>query len=322
MNERAVNYIESSFIAPLLKDKEITDVSYNGVSVFYVHNKMGRLKSDIKISSEEVLDFIRQIANFSERQFSYTVPFLDVSVNKYRLNAVHPSIVRVENEKSCSFAIRIGSKENRINQDYCFITKECEKFLIKCLEKEESIVIAGPTGSGKTELQKYLISKFRKFSRVIVIDNIQELENLRKHEDLDLTSWQVSPNNTTASMQELIRNALRSNPDWLVVAEARGKEMSDVLTSVMTGHPIITTLHARSLEAIPKRICHLVMSADTTQKYDDIMEDVTEHMRYYVYLNRKFNKDGRVLRFVESIGEIQKDGTMKIIYKKGKHEED
>ena len=64
------------------------------------------------------------------------------------------------------------------------------------------------------------------------------------------------------------------------------------------------------------------MSADTTQKYEDIMEDVTEHIRYYVYLNRKFKKDGRVLRFVESIGEIQKDGTMKIIYKKGKHEKD
>ena len=322
MNERAINYIESSFIAPLLQDKEVTDISYNGISLFYVHNKKGRLKSNITVTKEDVLDFIRQIANFSEKQFSYSAPFLDISISKYRLNAVHTSIVRVDNEKSCSFALRIGSKENRINQEYCFITKECEKFLIKCLDEEESIVIAGPTGSGKTELQKYLISKFRKYSRVIVIDNIQELENLRKFEDLDLTSWQVSPNNTIATMQELIRNALRSNPDWLVIAEARGKEMSDVLNSVMTGHPIITTLHARSLEAIPKRICRLVMQADNTQKYEEIMDDVTDHIKYYVYLNRKFQRDGRVLRYVESIGEIQKDGNMKIIYKKGKNEKD
>lgn len=322
MNERALNYIESSFIAPLLQDKEVTDISYNGSSLFYVHNSKGRLKSNISVTSEQVLDFLRQIANFSERQFSYTMPFLDVSFNKYRLNGVHPSIVRVDNEKSCSFALRIGSKENRINKDYCFITSECEKFLIKCLDEEESIVIAGPTGSGKTELQKYLISKLRKFSRVIVIDNILELENLRQYDDLDLTSWQVSPTNTAVSMRELIKNALRSNPDWLVIAEARGDEMSDVLNSVMTGHPIITTLHAKSLNAIPKRICRLVMQKDNTQKYEDILDDVTGHIKFYVYLNRKFQKDGKVLRFVESIGEIQKDGTMKIIYKKGNHEKD
>ena len=270
---------------------------------------------------EDVVNFIRQIANFTEKQFSYTIPTLDVSVGKYRINAMHPSIVRVENDKSCSFSMRIGSKETRIKPNSEFISKECEEFLVDCLDKGKSLVIAGPTGSGKTELQKYLLSKLRKNSRVIVIDNIQELENLRQFEDLDLTSWQVSANNTNASLEELIKNALRSNPDWLVVAEARGKEMNEVLNSVMTGHPVITTLHARSLEAIPKRICRMVVQADTTQKYDDILDDVTDHIRYYVYLNRKFLKNGKVSRFVESIGEIKKDGTMKVIYRRNKNEE-
>ena len=318
MNERLLTYIETSFLSPLLTDSEITDISYNGVSFFYVHNEKGRLKANITATNEEVMDFIRQIANFSERQFSYTIPMLDVSIGKYRLNAVHSSIVRVEDDKACSFAIRIGSKETRIKPNSDFISKESEEFLINCLENEESIVIAGPTGSGKTELQKYLLSKLKKNSRVIVIDNIQELENLRQYEDLDLTSWQISPNNPNASMEELIKNALRSNPDWLVVAEARSKEMNEVLTSVMTGHPIITTIHAKSLEAIPKRVCRMIMSADTTQKYDDILDDVYEHIRYYVYLNRKFTKDGKVKRFIESIGELQKDGTMKVIFKKEK----
>ena len=318
MNEKLLNYIENSFLSPLLKDQNVTDVCYNGVSFFYMHNEKGRLKSEIVASSEEVLDFIRQIANYSEKQFSYTVPTLDVSIGRYRLNAVHSSIVRVENDKSCSFALRIGSKETRIKPNSEFINDVQEEFLVDCLSNEESLVIAGPTGSGKTELQKYLLSKLKPNSRVIVIDNIQELENLRQYEDLDLTSWQISPNNPNASMEELIRNALRSNPDWLVVAEARGKEMNEVLTSVMTGHPIITTIHAKSLEAIPKRICRMIMSADTTQKYDDILDDVFEHIKYYVYLNRKFTKDGKVHRFIESIGELQKDGTMKVISRKEK----
>ena len=318
MNEKLISYIENSFLSNLLTDSEITDVCYNGVNFFYMHNQKGRIKADIKASNEEVLDFIRQIANYSEKQFSYSMPTLDVSIGKYRLNAVHSSIVRVENDKACSFAMRIGSKETRIQPDSEFISKEQEEFLVNCLNNEESIVIAGPTGSGKTELQKYLLSKLKKNSRVIVIDNIQELENLRQYEDLDLTSWQISPNNPNASMEELIRNALRSNPDWLVVAEARGKEMNEVLTSVMTGHPIITTIHARSVEAIPKRVCRMIMSADTTQKYEDILDDVYEHIKYFVYLNRKFSRDRKVHRYIESIGELQKDGTMKVIFKKGK----
>ena len=320
MNEKLINYLETSFIGPLLKDPEITDISYNGVSFFYVHNEKGRLKADIKVSNEDVMNFIRQIANLSEKQFSYTIPSLDVSIGKYRLNAMHPSIVRVENDKACSFSLRIGSKENRIEPNSEFINEECEKFLVSCLENEQSIIIAGKTGSGKTELQKYLLSKLKKNARVIVIDNVQELENLRRFEDLDLTSWQATPNNQNASMEELIRNALRSNPDWLVVAEARGKEMSEVLTSVMTGHPIISTVHAYTLEAIPKRICRLIMKADPSEKYEYIFDDVYEHIKFYVYLNRKFGEDGKVHRFIESIGELQKDGSMKVIYRKNNNE--
>ncbi len=316
MNEKLVGYIENSFIGFLLKDSEITDVSYNGVSFFYVHNEKGRLKANIKVPSEEVMNFIRQIANYSEKQFSYTVPSLDVSIGKYRLNAMHSSIVRVENDKACSFSLRIGSKETRIQPNSEFINEECEKYLVNCLENEQSIIIAGKTGSGKTELQKYLLSKLKKNTRVIVIDNVQELENLRQYEDLDLTSWQVTPNNQNASMEELIRNALRSNPDWLVVAEARGKEMSEVLTSVMTGHPIISTVHAYSLEAIPKRICRLIMKADPSEKYEYIFDDVYEHIKHYVYLGRSFGKDGQVHRYIESIGELQNDGSMKVIYRK------
>lgn len=316
MNEKLIDFIESSFLSCLLKDPNITDISYNGANIFYVHNKNGRVKSDINISSNEVLDFIRQIANYSEKQFSYTNPTLDVSIGKYRINAVHPSIVRVENDKACSFSIRISSKDSKIKGDRNFLSKKCEKFLVNALQNEQSLVIAGPTGSGKTELQKHLLSKLRKNSRVIVIDNIQELENLREYENLDLTSWQVSPNISSADIESLIKNALRSNPDWLVVAEARSKEMNSVLNSVMTGHPIVTTLHARSLEAIPKRICRMVMSADTTQKYEDILNDVYEHIKIYVFLNRIYKNNGKVSRFVESIGELQADGSMKIIYKR------
>lgn len=318
MNEKLITFIENSFLKDLFSNTEITDVSYNGVNVFYQHNKLGRMKADFKVSQSEVIDFIRQIANFAERQFSFATPILDVSIGRYRINAVHPSIVRVGDDKACSFAIRVGSTESRIKNDKDFISEDALMFLDKALEEGESLVISGPTGSGKTELQKFLLTRLRKNSRIIVIDNIQELDNVRINDDLDITSWQISPSNPSGSALELIRNALRSNPDWLVVAEARGKEMNDVLNSVMTGHPIITTLHAKKIETIPHRICRMVEMANTNQKREDILEDIKEHIRIYVQLNRKINKDGSVKRYVESIGEMQEDGKMKIVFRREK----
>lgn len=316
MNEKLLKYIENSFLKDLLSNDGITDISYNGKNIFYLHNLNGRIKADIKVDNFEVLDFIRQIANLSEKQFSYSTPFLDVSIGKYRINAVHPSIVRVKNDKSCSFSIRIGSEESRITTDFNFLNEECRKFLNDAIRDEKSIVIAGKTGSGKTELQKYLLLNLTNNSRVIVIDNIEELEHVRVNENLDLTSWQISPNNINASIQELVRNALRSNPDWLVVAESRGKEMNEILNSVMTGHPIITTLHAESLEDVPSRICRMVEMAEVTQKHNSILNDIYNHIKVCVFLKRRIDPIKGVIRYVESIAEFQKDQTMKIIYRR------
>lgn len=316
MNNKLIEYIEKSFLKDLICQEGVTDISYNGKSIFYLHNTEGRKKADINVSSSEVLDFLRQIANYSEKQFSVTTPLLDISVGKYRINAVHPSIVRVKNEKACSFAIRISSEESRIINDNDFIDEKCRSFLLEAMKNEKSIVIAGPTGSGKTELQKFLLLNLKNCTRVIVIDNVEELENVRLNNEIDLTSWQISHNNLNASIQELVRNALRSNPDWIVIAESRGKEMNEVLNSVMTGHPIITTLHAEAIEDIPLRICRMVEMADVTQKHESILNDIYEHIKVCVFLNREIDSDTGVKRYVEAIGELQKDKTMKIIYRR------
>lgn len=323
MNQRLLDYIENSFLKPLLEIETITDISYNGVSIFYMDNLLGRKKYDQEISKEQASDFIRQIANLSERQFSYSVPNLDISISRYRINAEHSSIVRVGDDKSISFSIRIASKELRINDYDHFMEASARKIIFDEVKKNHSIVIAGPTGSGKTELQKYLISKFAENSRVIIIDNVQELDYVRFNEKLDVTSWQISPSIEEGNAQELIRTALRNNPDWLVVAEARGKEMSDVLNAVMTGHPIITTLHARSVEAIPKRMMRMIQMNNLQENSEDILEDIYEHIDCYVYLNRKITKDKKVVRYVESIAMSDSNHKLIIVYKRGnKNEKD
>ncbi len=299
--KKLTDYLESSFLKDLLSLDSVTDISYNGDNIYYIDNRYGRLRRDVEVEPQLVKDFIRQIANLSEKQFSYQSPELDVSFGKYRLSALHQSICRKNNVECVCFSIRIASSKLRIEENEQFFPREVIELLDVLIDSNVSIVIGGLTGSGKTELQKYLITRMRENTRTIVIDNILELDQLKINKNLDFNIWQVDENRSKASIQSLVRTALRSNPDWLIVAESRGKEMLEVLNSSLTGHPIITTLHALDIESMPYRMVRMVMMNEQKMDFNDVYQDIAYHMRFYIYMKRKYLKNGAVLRYISSI---------------------
>ena len=316
--EKLLSFITTSFLKDLLFDPDITDISYNGQNIFYLHNHQGRRKSDIQVSEVEVRDFIRQIANLTEKQFSYQSPKLDVSVDKYRINAVHTSIARINNEKCINFSIRIAGDTPRITKESTFLNAELISLFDVLVNSHVSLIIGGMTGSGKTEFQKYLISVVPQYSRLIIIDNILELDNLHLGDQLDINVWQSDEKSEETNIQELVKNALRSNPDWLIVAESRGKEMIEVLNSAMTGHPIITTVHAFDINSMPTRIARMVMMNSKEQNFDVLMQDIFYNFRFYIYLKREIKDDGMVLRYIEEVSEFDENGNKSCIYRRSK----
>ena len=312
---KAIKSLEASFIAPLLRKPDITDISYNGNKIYYLSNIYGRQVSDIEISFDQVKDFLRQIANITEKQFSYQSPYLDVSIGKYRINAVHQSIARKNRDEALTFSIRVGGEKGLINDQSTFLNKPLITLFECLIDEGVPMVIGGITGCGKTEFQKYLISKMNDNTRIIVIDNVLELTNITNSEKLDINTWQVDEKNKESSIQKLVRNALRSNPDWLIVAESRGEEMIDVLNSAMTGHPIITTIHATQVKSMPSRIGRMIMMNDKKMDYENVMQDVYAHFHIYIYLKRKINKTGEVVRYISDIAYIDDLGKVTSIYK-------
>ncbi|HOC80653.1 MAG TPA: ATPase, T2SS/T4P/T4SS family [Bacilli bacterium] len=316
-SSRLIDFLHQSFLAPLLDDDLITDISFNGRSVYYQHNDYGRARSAIVVSAQEVNDFLRQIANLGEKQFSYSEPLLDMSFGRFRLNAVHYALGRLNDSKTPTFSLRIGSYQTRIKDDGSFMPESISKIIDILIANHQSLVIGGVTGTGKTELQKYLLSRIKSHERVVVIDNIQELTYNSANENIDLTCWQVNPHLQHASFPELIRNALRSNPDWLVIAESRGKEMIDVLNSAMTGHPVLTTIHAKSVDTIASRMVRMVLLNGQETSYKEASNDIREHFRYYLYLKKESDGEGRIRRFLSSFLEIEHESQQTfLIYQK------
>ena len=320
-DEKLKEFLETSFISPLLEKEGITDISYNGEYIFYQSNKFGRRKSEIDVTPSQVASFLRQIANYSEKQFSFLDPILDVSFSRYRINATFLSLTRVRNKKSYSFSIRIAYEGSVLENDGSFFGENSKRILLKAIKNKQSIVIGGETGAGKTELQKYLLMRLEPSSRVIVIDNVEELEMVRADDNLDLTSWVVDERNKKASYASLIKNALRNNPDYLVLAESRGEEMLDALNCVMSGHPIITTMHAKDIKAMPYRMARMAMMGEKKLEYDDLLGDIYHHFSLFVYVKRELI-DGQVRRFIEAIARPnEKKKTVEIVYERNDENE-
>lgn len=310
----AVNFLEQSFLSDLVKNDDVTDISFNGESIYYVSNTLGRKKSNIQVNETAVKDFIRQIANLCEKQFSYLSPILDVTFGKYRLNALHQSVSRANNSETITFSLRIASIKPRINDESTFFNKKLVSLFNVLIKSKTSLLIGGSTGSGKTEFQKYLLRKISSNSRVIVIDNVSELEFVRDNKNADITFWNADERNEYTTISSLIRNALRCNPDWLIVAESRGGEMEDVLNSALTGVPIISTIHSFDVFSMPSRAVSMVMMNDKRNKKNEILKDLNYHIRFYVFLEKIIDLKGFVHRKIKAIGEILPDGKMHLIY--------
>lgn len=314
MNERLKNYIDNSFLSALLKNDNITDISYNGKSLYYLDNENGRVKSDIIVDENIVKDFVRQIANLSEKQFSFQEPHLNISIANYRFYALHSSLCRYNYEKVTTFSLRKTSNAPKITDESSFLNNKLICLFETLIANHISIVIGGETSSGKTEFQKYLISKIEKNSRVIVIDNILELDSLHKYLDIDLVIFENNEDFIFSNAKNLIKASLRNNPDWLIVAEARGEEMIDILLSSMSGHPIITTLHSLSAKTIHERMAMLIMLNDKKFNYENILKDLYVHFPIAVQIEKYITSEGKVIRRIKEVIEKLSDGTNNILY--------
>lgn len=311
--EQARIFLEHSILGPLLKQDDITDITYNGESLFYQSTIAGRKKAAIQMTYKEAFQLIKQLANFMNVPFTYLDPIVEISVMHYRIFAVGPSISRKHFQPSLSFAIRIHALPGQ--NLYRFLTENSRwrKLFQFLISQRVSFVIAGKTGSGKTQLQKELLGLISEAQRVIVLDNILELDGI-DIPHLDVTIWQIS---RSYDFQQMITGALRSHPDWLLIAESRGEEFKEVLRSVKTGHPIITTLHSDDIDHIYPRMISMLLIGESVSLHDHLLNEVKDAFPILIQLESSLTEKAlerrikvvqilhtrRIYRFDESITE-------------------
>jgi len=107
------------------------------------------------------------------------------------------------------------------------------------------VLITGPTGSGKSSTLAGLMRLISEKRLVHIVTIEDPIEFLLKDNLGAVTQREVGTD--TPSFADALRNALRQDPDVIMVGEMRDREtMQTVLTAAETGHLVFSTLHTNN----------------------------------------------------------------------------
>jgi len=286
-------------LSEFLEDDDVTDISYsNGGQVWLKTLSRGVFqvdRPDINNAFMEKLAF--QCSNVMGRTFNMAHPFLDAESAELRMNFVHDSIAT--NGVAC--LIRKTPAKIRLNKnkliDEQYITEQMHDFLIKCVWAHCNIMVAGETGSGKTELVKYLASNTKEDEKIISIEDTLELHLDKIFPHRDIVAMKT---NNIASYTEALVACMRQNPIWILLAEVRSAEaVMAVRNSISSGHHIISTIHADKASSIPMRMYALLEGSQDIEQY---LSSIHRYIQIGIYVKGYYSK--ALDRFQREILEI------------------
>ncbi|MDD2505153.1 MAG: CpaF/VirB11 family protein [Bacilli bacterium] len=318
MNDAIFSQLDFGPLNEFLTDDNITDISYsNGGQIWLKTLDKGVYKierPEINNILMEKLAF--QCSNVMGKTFNMAHPFLDAESAELRLNFVHDSIAT--NGVACVIRktpakIRLN-KQKLLDEQYCIL--QVHDFLIKCVEGHCNIIVSGETGSGKTELVKYLASHTKENEKIITIEDTLELHLDRIFPHRDIVAMKT---NNIASYSDVLVTCMRQNPRWILLSEVRSAEaVMAVRNSISSGHNILSTIHSDKAESIPMRMYSLL---EGNQDIEQFLASIHRYVQLGVYVKGYMSKElGRFQREIMEVCEFYVDennvARKNLIYKK------
>ncbi len=299
---------EKDVLEKYFNDPNITDISFNGKDLYIQDNIKGRYKVEENVSTDEVEKYIKQITYQNNRQFNDEQPILDTEFPNLRINAIHKTLSpygMTSSWRSSVPTLRIKDYDSKIAPRAVFSLLEA------CIKSNSNVIISGKTGSGKTELQKYLVGFIKDNQKIIIMEDTLDTHLKEIYPNKDILSWQINTKlEKPILFDDLIKAGLRNNPDWIIISETRGSEAYSMLKSCLSGHNIITTIHSNNAKSNVERIIHMCKedyNLDQNLLGSMICDnfDIGIHLDYYI-------DDYGVKRFISEVVEYVsygKDGT-------------
>ena len=302
MNDAIFSQIDFGPIKEFLDDDNITDISYSNNGQIHLKTLDKGVypveRPEINNALLEKLAF--QCSNVMGKTFNMAHPLLDAESAELRLNFVHDSIAT--NGIACTIRktpakIRLN-REKLLNEKY--VSEELLNFLLTCVEAHCNIIVSGETGSGKTELVKYLASHIKENEKIITIEDTLELHLDKIFPHRDIVAMKT---NNIAGYSDVLVACMRQNPRWILLSEVRSDEaVTAARNSISSGHNILSTIHSDSAKNIPMRMYSLL---ETNQDIDQFLKSIHRYVQLGVHVKGYMSQElGRFQREIVEVTEF------------------
>ena len=299
MKDAIFSQLDFGPLSEFLNDDNITDISYsNNGQIWLKTLDKGVINVERKEINNALLEKLAfQCSNVMGVTFNMAHPFLDAEGAELRLNFVHDSIAT--NGIACVIRktpakIRLN-KAKLLNEDY--VTENVHDFLIDCVKAHCNIMVSGETGSGKTELVKYLASNTEENEKIITIEDTLELHLDRIFPHRDIVAMKTS---NIASYSDVLVTCMRQNPKWILLSEIRSAEaVTAARNSISSGHNIISTIHSDRAMNIPMRMYSLL---EGSQDIEQFLGSIHRYIQIGIHVKGHMSKEYQ--RFQREIVEV------------------
>ena len=152
-----------------------------------------------------------------------------------------------------------------------------------------SVFFCGPTASGKTTTMRATSVFIRPDAKVFSVEDTPEIYVPHKN-------WQATvAHEGRATMFDLLKAALRSRPNYIIVGEIRWEEGNVAFQAMQTGHPVMSTFHGGNIKKIVQRL---------TGPPINVPPPYITNLNIIV-IQRAFRRKDRLVRRIVSIHEIE-----------------
>lgn len=270
-------------LQPLLSDPDVTEICINRPHEAFVETRGGWRRVVLKFADFDWCRRLAKLVAHSTRQrIDESCPLLSASLpGGERVQIVLPpattlgcvaitirrpsSTIWSVDELAARGTLRsIRHSGNALDEIEAELLRmqvagQHESFMRLAVKSRKNILVAGPTGSGKTTWTKALIREIPPDERLVTIEDAQELILDRHANHVRLYYSKDDQGQARVTPKQLLESCLRMRPDRILLAELRAEEAFDYLRSVNSGHPgSITSVHATSAELAFEQLVLLV----------------------------------------------------------------
>ncbi|AEH06889.1 type II/IV secretion system ATPase subunit [Methanothermococcus okinawensis] len=243
-------------LEPIKRDPYIEDIHVigsNGCQL--VHKIFDMLPTNIRWENDiELSNYLKNMCERIGRPVSDANPVVDGSLpDGSRINIIYSTDVSL---KGPSFTIRkFTDVPISITQliSWGTMSAQTAAYLWLCLEYGMSIFICGETASGKTTTLNAILPFIKPKSKVFSCEDTSEVKPPQPVWQQLLTR-ERGPEESRVTLFDLLRAALRSRPNYIIVGEIRSVEGAVAFQAMQTGHPVLSTFHAANVKKMIQRL--------------------------------------------------------------------